>query len=234
MPPPIRRRAPLAARLPTPKSALPSEPPPADTIRAVSDELPPPSDATLLLNAAAGGDRAAASELLPLVYSQLRQAAQLEMAAERAGHTLSATALVHEAYLKLVGPREVPWAGRKHFYVAAAEAMRRILLDHAKARGRIKRGGQASARRGQVEFASLAELAASEDAEEIVSFDAALRRLEAESADAARVVQLRFFAGLSIEQTALALGVADRTVNRLWTFARAWLHRAVREGDQGP
>ena len=196
--------------------------------------LPPPEpqDVTLLMSAAAGGDKAAADRLLPLVYDQLRQAAQLGLAGERAGHTLSATALVHEAYLKLAGPREVAWAGRSHFYAAAAEAMRRVLLDHAKARGREKRGGIDGRRRGRVEFASVAELAVAEDPEEIVSFDAALRRLEAESVDAARVVQLRFFAGLSVEQTAQAMGVSDRTVNRLWTFARAWLHRAVREDER--
>lgn len=191
------------------------------------------TDATLLLRAAGEGDGDAANRLLPLVYDQLRRAAQREMTGERAGHTLSATALVHEAYLKLIGPREVPWAGRSHFYVAAAEAMRRILLDHAKARGREKRGGQGGVPPRRVEFASVAELAASGDFEEIVSFDGALRRLEQQSADAARVVELRFFAGLSVEQTALALGVSDRTVNRLWTFARAWLHRELGAGESG-
>ncbi len=195
----------------------------------MANDPPPAPDATILLNAVGQGGSDAANQLLPLVYDQLRQAAQRQLVSERAGHTLSATALVHEAYMKLVGPREVPWANRGHFYVAAAEAMRRILLDHAKARGRDKRGGQDGVPRPQVDFASVAELAASGDGEEIVSFDEALRRLESESAEAARVVQLRFFAGLSVEQTALALGVSDRTVNRLWTFARAWLHRAVRE-----
>jgi len=184
------------------------------------------------MNAAASGDRDAANRLLPLVYDQLRQAAQIGLAQERAGHTLSATALVHEAYLKLVGPREVPWAGRAHFYTAAAEAMRRVLLDYAKARGRAKRGGHEGVAPRRVQFASVAELAVSGESEQIVSFDAALRRLESESADAARVVQLRFFAGLNVEQTALALGLSDRTVNRLWTFARAWLHRAISEGEQ--
>jgi RNA polymerase sigma factor (TIGR02999 family) len=181
--------------------------------------------------AAANGDKAAADRLLPLVYDQLRQAAQLELAGERAGHTLSATALVHEAYLKLVGPRHVPWAGRSHFYGAAAQAMRRVLMDHARARNREKRGGEDRRSGGRVEFASIAELAAAGDPEEILSFDAALRRLETEFADAARVVQLRFFAGLSIDQTAHAMEVSDRTVNRMWTFARAWLHRAIREGE---
>lgn len=203
------------------------------TIPEMGNDPAPVTDATILLAAVGKGDREAANRLLPLVYDQLRKAAQREMSGERAGHTLSATALVHEAYLKLVGPREVPWAGRSHFYVAAAESMRRILLDHAKARGREKRGGEGRVARAKVDFASVAELAASEDSEDIVSFEEAFRRLERESADAARVVQLRFFAGLSVEQTALALGVSDRTVNRLWTFARAWLHRAIRErGDE--
>lgn len=199
---------------------------------SMSPSPPQPEDATVLMAAAAGGDKSAADRLLPLVYEQLRRAAQLSMANEREEHTLSATALVHEAYLKLAGPREVPWAGRGHFYAAAAEAMRRVLLDHAKARGREKRGGDGGIPMRRAEFASVAELAGAADPEEIVSFDAALRRLETESPEAARVVQLRFFAGLSVEQVAMALQVSDRTVNRLWTFARAWLHRAIREDEQ--
>jgi RNA polymerase sigma factor (TIGR02999 family) len=202
------------------------------TLAIVPNDPSPGPDPTVLLNAAANGDGGAINQLLPLVYEHLRNTACRAMADERPGHTLSATALVHEAYLKLVGPREVAWAGRGHFYAAAAEAMRRILLDHAKARGREKRGGQGGVPRRREDFASLQELASAEEPEHILSFDGALRRLERESADAARVVQLRFFAGLSVEQTALALGVSDRTVNRLWTFARAWLHRAVR--DDGP
>lgn len=200
----------------------------------MSPTPPHAEDATLLMAAAAGGDKLAADRLLPLVYDQLRAAAQKYMMGEAKGHSLSATVLVHEAYLKLAGPREVPWAGRAHFYIAAAEAMRRVLLDHAKARGREKRGGAGGAGvpRRRVDFASVAELAVVADSEEIVSFDAALRRLEVESPDAARVVQLRFFSGLSVEQAALAIRVSDRTVNRLWTFGRAWLHRAIREGEQ--
>jgi RNA polymerase sigma factor (TIGR02999 family) len=191
-----------------------------------------PDDATVLMNAAAGGDVAAADRLLPLVYDQLRKVAQRDLASERTGHTLSATALVHEAYLKLVGPREVAWESKGHFYAAAAEAMRRILVDHARIRGSQKRGGVKGRARVPADFASVAELAANEDSEQIVSFDDALRRLEKEAPDAARVVQLRFFAGLSVDQTALALGISDRTVNRLWTFARAWLHRTIREVEQ--
>lgn len=188
---------------------------------------PTSPDASLLLNAAAGGDASAIERLLPLVYEQLRAAAQKNLAGERAGHTLTATALVHEAYLKLVGPREVPWASQAHFYAAAAEAMRRVLLDHAKARSREKRGGIDGKPARRVDFASVADLATSHEPDEIVSFDTALRRLETESADAARVVQLRFFAGLTVEQTAQAMGMSDRTVNRLWLFARAWLHREM-------
>lgn len=192
---------------------------------------PLPDDATRLMAAAAEGDQLAADRLLPLVYDQLRHAAQIGLAGERPGHTLSATALVHEAYLKLVGPREVAWAGRAHFYAAAAEAVRRVLLDYARGRARLKRGGADGRPRARVDFASVAELAGGENPEQILSFDDALHRLEAASPDAARVVRLRFYAGLSVEQAALAMGVSDRTVNRLWTYARAWLHREVGRAD---
>lgn len=193
---------------------------------------PPHEDATLLMVAAAGGDKSAADRLLPLVYEQLRKCAQLGLAGERAGHTLSATALVHEAYLKLAGPREVPWAGRGHFYTAAAEAMRQILLDHAKGRMRLKRGGGpdgAGMRRQHIgDFEDVAALA-QQDPEEIVRFDELVRRLEAESPDGAAIVRLRFFAGLSVEQTAQVLGLSTSTVDRRWAFARAWLFQRVHE-----
>jgi RNA polymerase sigma factor (TIGR02999 family) len=185
-----------------------------------------PSEASVLLNAAAQGDRTAAERLLPLVYDQLRRAAQQLMGHERAGHTLSATALVHEAYMRLVGAGNVEWNGKGHFYAAAAEAMRRILIEHARARGRIKRGGELR----RANFESLGDLAASEP-DEILSFDEALQRLEKETPDAAAVVRLRFFAGLSVDETAQALQISDRTVDRLWTFARAWLFRAMRTPD---
>ncbi len=188
------------------------------------------------MTAAAGGDREAAGRLLPLVYDQLRKAAQLEMARERDGHTLSATALVHEAYLKLAGPREVPWAGRGHFYAAAAEAMRQILLDHAKGRDRVKRGGGGlggqvgSGLGAKIEFRDLAALACG-NSEEIVRFDEVFRRLESESPDGAAVARLRFFAGLNVEQTAAALGLSMSTVDRRWAFARAWLYRRLHEAE---
>ncbi len=162
--------------------------------------------------------------LLPFVYDQLRAVAQRALTAERPDHTLEATALVHEAYLKLVGEREIPWASRAHFYVAAAEAMRRILLDHARARGRVKRGGG----RARLTLSDVTDLATKPD--EIVRFDDAFRRLEGESPEAAAIVRLRFFAGLSVEQTAEALGVSTSTVDRRWAFARAWLYQAFREG----
>ncbi|MHC4094032.1 MAG: ECF-type sigma factor [Planctomycetota bacterium] len=163
--------------------------------------------------------------LLPLVYDQLRAVAQRALAAERPDHTLEATALVHEAYLKLVGEREIPWASRAHFYVAAAEAMRRVLLDHARARGRVKRGGG----RARLTLSDVSDLATNPD--DIVRFDEAFRRLEEESAEAAAIVRLRFFAGLSVEQAAEALGVSTSTVDRRWAFARARLHEALRGGS---
>lgn len=175
------------------------------------------------MQAAADGDREAADRLLPLVYDQLRRAAQLRLAGEARGHTLSATALVHEAYLKLVGPREVPWGGRAHFYAAAAESMRRVLLDHARARER--RGGRP---KRLTEIADVAALAGT-DSEQILAVDAAIGRLEAEDPEAAAVVRLRFFAGLSVEQAAQALGLSPRTAARLWNYARAVLYRSLSE-----
>lgn len=192
----------------------------------------PQTDATILMVAAANGDKHAAEQLLPLVYEQLRKAAQISMQSERTGHTLTATALVHEAYLKLAGPREVPWAGRGHFYAAAAEAMRQILLDHAKGRMRLKRGGVPDGEGGRIQRASdfedVAGLSQCEP-EEIVRFDKLVGRLEAESPDGAAVVRLRFFAGLSVEQTAQALGLSTSTVDRRWAFARAWLFQRLHE-----
>ncbi len=189
----------------------------------MSPTPPQPEDATLLMAAAAGGDKAAADRLLPFVYDQLRKAAQLGLSSERPNHTLSATALVHEAYLKLVGPREVAWAGRGHFYAAAAEAMRRILLDHAKGRARLKRGGPDQRAEPIGDIADLA----CQNSEEIVRFDATFRRLEIESPEGAAVARLRFYAGLSVEQTAAALGLSTSTVDRRWAFARAWLFRQL-------
>jgi len=185
-------------------------------------ETPGPSDATRLLLAAAEGDKAAADSLLPLVYDQLRRAAQIDLAQERAEHTLSATTLVHEAYLKLVGPRVVPWASRGHFYAAAAQAMRRILVDHARVRGR--RGGSPVPLTGLGDVAALAGAGS----EQILAVDEAVGRLEREDPDAAAMVRLRFYAGLSVDEAAAAMGLSPRTAARLWTYARAALFRDLR------
>lgn len=191
-------------------------------IRSMQETPRSPEDATQLMTAAAGGDRAAADRLLPLVYEQLRRAAQVQMAGEREGHTLSATALVHDAYLRLAGPREVPWAHRGHFYAAAAEAMRRVLLDHARARG--ARGGGKVGRLSEI--GDVADLAGAEEGR-IEAVDAALTRLEGEDAEAAALVRLRFYAGLSVEEASAALGMSSRTGARVWRYARAVLYRAL-------
>lgn len=177
-------------------------------------------NATSLMHAAAEGDQQASQDLLPLVYSQLRAIAAQRMKLERPDHTLQPTALVHEAFLKLVGPRTTPWAGEGHFFAAAADAMRQILLDHAKSKGRQKRGGKRVR-----EAVSLADVAALENSEEILALDESLCRLEQEEPEVGRVVRLRFFAGLSIDQIAELLQIAPRTVDRRWQFARAWLFR---------
>ncbi|MFO0857058.1 MAG: ECF-type sigma factor [Phycisphaerales bacterium] len=190
---------------------------------------------TQLLAAASAKDKSAVDELLPLVYQQLRAAAQRELSGERPSHTLQATALVHEAYLKLVGPREVPWANRAHFYAAAAEAMRRVLLDHAKRKGRVKRGG--GVRHSELRESAVFQ-AENNDYElepDFVALDEAIRRLEATDPRMAQVVHLKFYAGLEIAQVAKALGVSERTVKNDWAFAKAWLERALRESaDLGP
>jgi len=174
---------------------------------------------TRLMVAATSGDKAAADGLLPLVYEQLRKAAQADLLREREGHTLSATALVHEAYLKLVGPRDVPWANRGHFYAAAAEAMRRILVDHARARGR--RGGTHMRLDAVRDVAGLVGAGS----EQILAVDEALGRLEREDPEAAAMVRLRFYAGLSVDDAAAAMGLSPRTAARVWTYARAVLFR---------
>lgn len=191
---------------------------------------PEENDATQLMCAAAAGDKKAADELLPMVFEQLRGAARARLAAERPGHTLSATALVHEAYLRLVGPRKVPWAGRGHFYAAAAQAMQRILVDHARMKAAKFRGGP-DAKRAATNLAALPDPNSAEESSGFLILDEAINRLGEGDAEAAAVVRLRFFAGLSVEETAAALGVSRSTVNRTWAFARAWLKEAI-ESDR--
>ncbi len=187
-----------------------------------------PDPLTILLNAArTPGQRI--EELLPLLYNQLRAAARHQLAAERADHTLSATALVHEAYLKLVGPREVPWANRAHFYTAAAQAMRQILLDHARAKAAGKRGGPdaQAARMAAADLTCLPDLSSESQSAGFLILDEAISRLEGVDPQAASVVRLRFFAGLTSGEAAAALGVSEPTVKRSWAFARAWLKEAI-------
>lgn len=187
------------------------------------------SEVTRILHAIEGGDPKAARELLPMVYDELRRVAQRRMAGERQAHTLNATALVHEAYLKLVGDEdtELRWANRAHFFSAAAEAMRRILVDHARSKARLKRGGEF--RRLSL---SVVELSDEQSGVEILELDEALQRLEKQDERMARIVSLRFFAGLSVEDAAGVLHVSPRTVKREWSLARAWLFRELRDADQ--
>lgn len=186
----------------------------------------PMTDVTRILTAIQEGKAQAATDLLPLVYDQLRRMAQQAMTEERPDHTLQATALVHEAYLKLVGDQDLKWANRAHFFAAAAEAMRRILVDEARKRGRIKRGGD----RERVSI-KLVDPAAEQDSTKILALDEVLQRLEKEDGRLFQVVMLRFFAGLSVEETAQAMSLSPRTVKREWTYARAWLYRAIQAGE---
>jgi RNA polymerase sigma factor (TIGR02999 family) len=188
------------------------------------------ADVTRLLDAAAAGDRQAAAELLPLVYDELRKLAAARMAAEAPGNTLQPTALVHEAYLRLVGPADVNrWDGRGHFFAAAAEAMRRILVDAARRKQRERHGGD----RDRVDLDAAAP-AAPDPRHDLVALDAALTRLTSEDPQAARLVELRHFAGLSVADAAEVLGVSSRTADRVWAFARAWLHRELAGTDADP
>jgi RNA polymerase sigma factor (TIGR02999 family) len=176
---------------------------------------------TRLLDAAAAGDPTAAAQLLPLVYDELRKLAAARLAAEAPGDTLQPTALVHEAYLRLVGSDPAPqWNGRGHFFAAAAEAMRRILIDNARRKGRQKRGG---ARRQRVDLDSQ-DLVSQTTPDELLVLDDALAALTAEEPEAGQLVKLRYFAGLSIEQAAELLGVSRTTAYEHWAYARAWLH----------
>jgi RNA polymerase sigma factor (TIGR02999 family) len=185
------------------------------------------ADVTQVLDAAARGDPKASAELLPLVYDELRKLAAARMAREKPGQTIQATALVHEAYLRLVGTDGASqWSGRGHFFAAAAEAMRRILVDGARRKKREKHGGE----RKRVDLQEH-DLPAGPPADEILALDEALTRLAADDPEAAEVVHLHFFAGLPIEQVAETLGVSRATAYRQWSYARAWLRNAMGEGD---
>ena len=184
------------------------------------------SDVSRLLDAASGGDRQAAAELLPLVYDELRKLAAARLAAETPGQTLQATALVHEAYLRLVGPADdARWDSRGHFFAAAAEAMRRILVDNARRKQSKKRGGDR-----QRQNLDADAVAAPEPDLDLVSLDAALLRLAEHEPVKAKLVELRYFAGLTGEQAAAVLGMSASAVDRLWVYTRAWLRRELGYG----
>jgi RNA polymerase sigma factor (TIGR02999 family) len=176
------------------------------------------SDVSVLLDAIQSGDPEAPAQLLPLVYEELRRLARHRLAHEEPGQTLQPTALVHEAYLRLVGEGREHWDGRGHFFAAAAEAMRRILVESARSKQRLKRGGDRAR-----EPLEAAELLAPEPREDVLALNEALTDLAATDRAAADLVQLRYFGGLSITDAAQVLGVSPRTAKRLWTFARAWL-----------
>ena len=182
------------------------------------------SEVTRILSAIERGDPRAAEQLLPLVYEELRKLAAQKLAQERPGQTLQATALVHEAYLRLVDTDKAPtWNGRGHFFAAAAEAMRRILVDGARAKQSLKRGADLC--RHPLDEANLIAPAADDD---VLAVDEALGRLAATDAEAAELVKLRFFAGLTSEQAAEALGISARTADRVWAYARAFLLKELR------
>jgi RNA polymerase sigma factor (TIGR02999 family) len=182
------------------------------------------SEVSRILSRMEQGDPAAADQLLPMVYEELRRLAAESMAKERPGQTLQATALVHEAYLRLVDVKQAQhWHGRGHFFAAAAEAMRRILINRARDKGRQKRGG--GWQRVDLDHVLVADQA-SED--ELVAIDDALQELARKNGPCAELVKLRFFTGLTLDEAAAAIGISRRTANRYWAFARAWLFDALR------
>jgi RNA polymerase sigma factor (TIGR02999 family) len=179
---------------------------------------------TQILSAIEQGDAGASDQLLPLVYKELRQLASHRLTHEKPGQTLSATGLVHEAYVRLVDVEKAQhWSSRGHFFAAAAEAMRRILVDNARRKKRLKRGGDQK----RIDLSDDA-IAADDRDELVLSVDESLAALAQQNAQAAEIVKLRFFAGLTIPEAAAALDVSPRTADRLWSYARAWLHQQLR------
>ncbi|HZN08043.1 MAG TPA: sigma-70 family RNA polymerase sigma factor [Pyrinomonadaceae bacterium] len=184
-----------------------------------------PQEVTQLLADWGRGDKSAFDKLFPLVHEELRRIAQRQMNHERPGHTLQATALVNEAYLKLAGNEGFEWRDRAHFYAVCAQVMRHVLIDHARAHARDKRGG------GALQVSLNDAIALGEQrAEELVALDEALRSLEGLDPQKGRIVELRYFGGLSIEETAEVLDISPRTVRREWRRSKAWLYRMISEG----
>jgi RNA polymerase sigma factor (TIGR02999 family) len=192
------------------------------------------AEVTQILNAIEQGDPHAAEQLLPLVYDELRRLAAQRLTGEGPGHTLQPTALVHEAYLKLVGPDpRHPWNGRGHFFAAAAESMRRILIDHARRKHRGRRGG--GMKRVELEdMDDIEMLAEGGGSDELLALDEALAQLAAADPRKAELVRLRYFAGLTLEQAAELLGISRATADRHWAFARAWLYDAMTRDRENP
>jgi RNA polymerase sigma factor (TIGR02999 family) len=181
------------------------------------------SDVTQILSAIEQGDPSAAEQLLPLVYDELRRVAAAKLAHDSPGQTLQATALVHDAYIRLVGSdSQRSWNSRGHFFAAAAEAMRRILIEKARRRRRLRHGG--GRRRLTLEGLDVGDEKASDD---LLALDEGLARLAAETPNVAEVVKLRYFAGLTVDQTAAALGISVRTAKRHWAYAKAWLYEEI-------
>jgi len=189
------------------------------------------NDVTRILSAIERGDTQAAERLLPLVYDELRKLAAQRLAREKPGQTLQATALVHDAYLRLVGAQDPGWDGRGHFFAAAAEAMQRILVEGARRRQRLKRGGDRS-RRDLDEVALSIAAPYGEAEDDLLALDAALTKLAGREPLRARLVQLRYFSGLSVAQAAEVLGISTSTADRYWTFARAWLRVEIAGHDR--
>lgn len=189
------------------------------------------TEITRILTAIDQGDAHAADELLPLVYQELRRLAAQKLSQEKPGQTLQATALVHEAFIRLVGTEDQPWHDRGHFFAAAAEAMRRILVENARRKQRTKHGG--ASQRVDLQHASPTALDQTNEgeAEQLIALDKALIKLATEDKVKADVVKLRYFAGLTIEETGIALGISHATVERYWAYARAWLLKDVTEAD---
>ena len=184
------------------------------------------SDVTRILTAIDQGDPSAAEQLLPLVYEELRRLAAQKLSQEKPGQTLQATAIVHEAYLRLVGSKDQHWDSRGHFFAAAAEAMQRILVENARRKQRHRHGGGQT--RQELRESDLVVDVPSDD---LVALDEALKKLATEDPKIASLVSLRYFAGLTMEQAAGVLGVGLRTAERYWTYARAWLHNEIGKGD---
>jgi RNA polymerase sigma factor (TIGR02999 family) len=185
---------------------------------------------TQLLNQASAGSRQATADLLPLVYDELRALAARKMRQERGDHTLQATALVHEAYLRLLGSADAArWDGRWHFFSAAAQAMRRILVENARQRGRLKRGGGNGA--GQRVDLDAVNLTVEQPPDDVVALDEALDEFAQQHPAEAQLVQLRYFAGLTRDEAAQALGISPATASRDWAFARAWLYKRITQSE---